>query len=73
MLIQSNKVENFSSDQEDLKLWEEARNKKEKESTKWEIQRKESHRMNNTLQNTQQWWWQIKQSEDDNKQKEWQK
>ena len=73
MLIQSDKIENFSSDQEDLKSWEETRNKKEKEFTEWEIWKRESCRTNNTLQNTQQQWQQTKQNEDDNEQKRWQK
>ena len=60
MLIQSDKVENFFSDQEDLKSWEETRNKEEKESTEWEIQKEKLHRMNNALQNAQQQWWQMK-------------
>ena len=70
MLIQSDKVGNFSSDQEDLKSWKEARNKKEKESMKWETQKKESHRINNTLQDTQQQWQQTRQNEDDDEQRE---
>ena len=60
MLIQSDKVENFFADQEDLKSWEEARNKEEKESTEWGIQKKKSHKTNNTSQDTQQQWWQMK-------------
>ena len=56
MLIQSDKVENFSSDQEDLKSWKEARNRKEKEFIKWETQKEELHRMNDTSQNAQQQW-----------------
>ena len=34
MLIQSDEIENFFSDQEDLKSWEETRNKEEKEFIK---------------------------------------
>ena len=57
MLIQSDRIENFSSDQEDLKSWEEARNREEKESMKWEIQKEKSHRINNMLQDAQQQQW----------------
>ena len=60
MLIQPDEIENFSSNQEDLKSWEEARNREEKKSMKWETQREEPHRMNNTLQDTQQQWQQTK-------------
>ena len=69
MLIQSNKVKNFSADQKDLKLWKEARNREEKEFMKWETQKEELHKTNNISQNTQQQQWQIKQNKDDNKQK----
>ena len=69
MLIQSDRIENFFSDQEDLKSWKETRNKEEKEFMKWEIWKKESHKTNNTSQDTQQQWWQMRQNEDDDKQK----
>ena len=60
MLIQSDRVENFFSDQENLKSWKETRNKEEKEFTEWEIQKEELHKTNNTLQNTQQQWQQTR-------------
>ena len=69
MLVQSDRIGNFSSDQEDLKSWKEARNKEEKEFTEWEIQKEKLHRTNNTLQDTQQQQQQIRQSKDDDKQK----